>query len=118
MDTMKQQTAAAAVAAGEAHAANGQPSSRAEDWSKHHRNIFSLVGVQSDHSRLNATSGGAADRRALPQSCAGHKVELRDKVEWSQVKLEFRNKLNQFKFKMPRNSKGTTPSSEVPGFRC
>ena len=49
---------------------------------------------------MRAQSGEHTDHRALEQPCAGHKVELPDKVEWNQVKLEYHNKL-QVKLKCP-----------------
>ena len=42
---------------------------------------------------MRAKPGERADQRALEQPSAGHKVDLKDKVEWNCVKLELQNTL-------------------------
>ena len=41
---------------------------------------------------MRAKSGERVDQTALEPPCAGHKVELQDRVEWNQVKLELQKK--------------------------
>ena len=65
---------------------------------------------------MRAKSGERADQRALEQLCALHKVELQDKVEWNQVKLEFQNKLQVGAQVSRKVETGRNPVSKVKVF--
>ena len=94
------------AAAAEAYAANGQPKFPAMDP----KTVAGTTATSFPEAEcetittvsMRVKSGGRSDRRALEQSCAGHKVELQEKAEWKTWPSQsFEQKLQRFELKCP-----------------